>query len=58
LLVGEALRTATLIGDALVYMHRHDVVHRGLKPTNVMLGRDGSVKIMDLGFPWPARGAA
>jgi serine/threonine-protein kinase len=48
--VGEALHIATLICDALEYMHGHDVVHRGLKPTNVMLCRDGSVRIMDLGM--------
>jgi serine/threonine protein kinase len=48
--VGEALRIARLICDALEYMHRHDVVHRGLKPTNVMLLRDGAVSIMDIGI--------
>ena len=48
--VGEAVRIAMLICDALAYMHSHDVVHRGLKPANVMLCRDGSVRIMDLGM--------
>jgi serine/threonine-protein kinase len=48
--VDEALRIATQICDALAYMHSRDVVHRGLKPTNVMLCRDGSVRILDLGI--------
>jgi serine/threonine protein kinase len=47
--VDEAIRIATLICDALTYAHSRDVVHRGLKPANVMLCRDGSVRIMDFG---------
>jgi serine/threonine-protein kinase len=47
--VGEALRIAMQICDALKYMHGHDVVHRGLKPTNVMLCSDGSVRIIGFG---------
>jgi serine/threonine protein kinase len=31
-------------------MHSRDIVHRGLNPTNVMLCRDGSVRIMDFGM--------
>jgi serine/threonine protein kinase len=46
---GEALQVATLICDALEYMHGHGVVHRGVKPASVMLCRDGSVRIVDLG---------
>jgi serine/threonine protein kinase len=48
--VGEALCITMLICDALTYMHGHDVVHGGLKPTSVMLCRDGSVRIMDFGM--------
>jgi serine/threonine protein kinase len=48
--VGEALRIARLICDALEYLHSRDIVHRGLNPTNVMLCRDGSVRIMDFGM--------
>jgi serine/threonine protein kinase len=46
--VGEAIRIATLICEALEYMHRHDVVHRRLRPTSVMLCRDRSVRILDI----------
>jgi serine/threonine-protein kinase len=48
--IGEALRIAILICDALEYMHEQDVVHRDLKPTNVMLCGDGSVRVMDFGL--------
>jgi serine/threonine protein kinase len=48
--VGEALGIANLICEALEYLHRHDVVHRRLRPTSVMLCRDRSVRIMDVGM--------
>ena len=47
---GEALRIVMLLCDATGYMHRQGVVHRDLKPNNVMLCRDGSVRIMDFGI--------
>jgi serine/threonine protein kinase len=46
----DVLRIATLLCDALEYMHRSGVVHRDLKPNNVMLCPDGSVRIMDFGI--------
>src|ERR1700730_13896955 len=46
----EALRIATLICESMEYMHHNDVVHRDLKPTNVMLCRDGSLRILDFGI--------
>jgi serine/threonine protein kinase len=47
---GEALRIATLICESMEYMHDNGIVHRDLKPTNVMLCRDGSIRIMDFGI--------
>jgi serine/threonine-protein kinase len=46
----EALPIASQVCDAIDYLHRHDVVHRDLKPQNVMLCADGSVRIMDFGI--------
>lgn len=35
--------------DALSYSHRHKVIHKDLKPANLMLSRDGVLKIIDFG---------
>jgi len=46
----DALRIASRICEALHYMHEHDVVHRDLKPDNIMICSDGSIRIMDFGI--------
>jgi serine/threonine-protein kinase len=46
----DALKIAGRVCEALHYMHDHDVVHRDLKPDNVMICNDGSIRIMDFGI--------
>jgi serine/threonine protein phosphatase PrpC len=46
----DAARIASRICEALDYMHNHQVVHRDLKPPNIMLCNDGSIRIMDFGI--------
>jgi Protein kinase domain len=46
----EALRIASRLSDAVDYMHRRQVVHYDLKPENVILCEDGSIRLIDLGM--------
>jgi len=46
----DAIELAGRVCEALVYMHEHGVVHRDLKPQNIMLCNDGTIRIMDFGI--------
>ncbi|MDQ1580753.1 MAG: eukaryotic-like serine/threonine-protein kinase [Microbacteriaceae bacterium] len=46
----EAVRITEGILTALEYSHRAGVVHRDIKPGNVMITRTGQVKVMDFGI--------
>jgi serine/threonine protein phosphatase PrpC len=48
--VNDALHIVSRLSDAVGYLHAHDVVHRDLKPQNIMLCLDGSLRIMDFGI--------
>ena len=47
--LGERLRVVHRVGEALAYAHSCGVLHRDLKPQNVMVGRFGEVYVMDWG---------
>lgn len=38
------------LADALIYLHKRDVIHRDIKPENLLLGHDGELKIADFGW--------
>jgi serine/threonine-protein kinase len=38
------------VADALDYVHYNAMLHRDVKPANIMLSRDGEVKLMDFGI--------
>ena len=48
--VADCLEIALHICDALSHMHTEGVVHRDLKPDNIMLCTDGSLRIIDFGL--------
>lgn len=45
----EAVRIGTEIADALEYAHQMGVVHRDVKPANILIRKDGVSKIADFG---------
>lgn len=47
--LAERLRVIRRVGEALAFAHSRDVIHRDLKPQNVMIGEFGEVYVMDWG---------
>ncbi len=48
--VPERLRTFQKICEAVSFAHAHNVLHRDLKPQNIMVGPFGEVLVMDWGL--------
>ncbi len=47
--IGDAVRLAREVADALDYAHRHGVIHRDIKPENILL-HDGHALVADFGI--------
>jgi hypothetical protein len=46
----ETLSIVTGVAEALAYAHEHGVIHRDVKPSNVILDRDGRPHLTDFGI--------
>ncbi|PXY31731.1 Stk1 family PASTA domain-containing Ser/Thr kinase [Prauserella muralis] len=46
----RAMEVMADVCAALDFSHRHGIVHRDVKPANVMITRNGAVKVMDFGI--------
>jgi len=48
--IAEALAIGAQICDGLDWLHRHHIIHADVKPGNILLCQDGSIRIIDFGI--------
>ncbi len=46
----QAIEIAIQVGEALQHAHERGLIHRDVKPKNIMINKDGVVKLADLGL--------
>jgi eukaryotic-like serine/threonine-protein kinase len=50
--LGQLVLIFCQVSSALTHMHRRGVFHGDLKPANIMLAKNGQVKLIDFGTAW------
>jgi tetratricopeptide (TPR) repeat protein/tRNA A-37 threonylcarbamoyl transferase component Bud32 len=50
LTIARAIEIIKQVGEALGEAHRHGIIHRDIKPTNVAINERGRVKVLDFGL--------
>ncbi len=56
--VSDAARIARQVADALAYAHTREIVHRDVKPDNILLDSTGHVLVTDFGIAKAAQAAS
>ena len=45
----SVISIAEQVSEALLYLHQHNLVHRDVKPANILLQSNGHIRLIDLG---------